>query len=112
MQTGYFSPFGTHAELKIPAGWYTLSADSYEIRPCPLGYHSADGATGGCTICPQYYHCPFASNEPIRCNEGHNAPSTGMYECTPCTDDQWYNPSTYLCETKSNNYFAIHPIFH
>lgn len=69
--SGYFSPFGTHVELKIPAGWYSDSTNSYEVRPCALGYYSADGVASTCTICPIGYMCPFASNEPIRCNEGH-----------------------------------------
>ena len=49
------------------------------IRPCALGYYSLDGATGGCTICPVGYACPFASNVPMRCNEGHQALVTGMH---------------------------------
>lgn len=97
----------------IPAGWYTWTqANLKALRPCPLGYYSADGDTNdACTICPMYYNCPYGSNEPIRCNEGTAAPSQGMHECTPCGDDEYYNPSSYLCETKVDNFFAIHPIF-
>lgn len=100
-------------ELMIPAGWYTWTqANLKALRPCPLGYYSADGDTNdACTICPMYYNCPYGSNEPIRCNEGTAAPSQGMHECTPCGDDEYYNPSSYLCETKVDNFFAIHPIF-
>jgi hypothetical protein len=112
VQDGFFSPYGTHVELKIPAGWYTDNSNSKEIRPCPLGYYSGDGNVGDCTICPVGYNCPFGSNVPIRCNEGSAAASTGMHECTPCGDNEWYNPSTYACETKPDNYFALHPIFH
>jgi len=95
----------------IPAGWWTDAANNYMIRPCALGYYSADGATGGCTICPIGFACPIGSNEPIRCNEGAESLTTGLHECTPCADDQWFNPGTYACESKPDNTFAIHPIF-
>jgi len=81
-------------ELMIPAGWYTDASVNYMIRPCALGYYSADGATGSCTICPIGYACPFGSNEPIRCDEGREAATTGLHECTPCRDDYWFNPTT------------------
>jgi len=98
-------------ELMIPAGWYTDASVNYMIRPCALGYYSADGATGSCMICPIGYACPFGSNEPIRCDEGREALTTGLHECKPCRDDYWFNPTTKACETKPTNTFAIHPIF-
>lgn len=55
--------------------------------------------------------CPYGSNEPILCNEGSAAASTGMHECTPCSDDEWYNPSTKTCDTVTDDYFTFHPIF-
>lgn len=108
---GFYSPYGTHVELRIPAGYWTDSSNSYELRPCPLGYYSADANVGACTICPIGYMCPYGSNEPILCMEGAAAASQGMHECTPCGDNEWYNPSTKACETKTNDYFTIHPIF-
>jgi hypothetical protein len=113
VQDGFFSPFGVHVEIKIPAGWYTWTqANNKALRACPLGYYSADGHVGdSCIICPIGYNCPLGSNEPIRCNEGRHAPQQGMHECTPCGDNEYYNTATHACETKPDNFFAFHPIF-
>lgn len=83
------------------------------IRPCAAGTYSEDRYTGhsGCITCPIDYVCPFGSNKPIRCNEGHEAPQTGSRECTPCSDSQYVSPTTFRCTTKTTNTFAMHPIF-
>ena len=95
----------------IPAGWWTDPANDYMIRPCALGYYSADGESTACTICPIGYMCPIASNEPIRCDEGTESLTQGLHECTPCLDDYWFNPASQACEVKPDNTFAFHPIF-
>lgn len=112
VQDGFFSPMGTHVELRTPAGWYVQTTTYFkEVRPCPLGYYSPDGTIDECTQCPVGYMCPYGSNDPILCMEGASAESLGMHECTPCTDTQWYNPDTKTCDTVTDDFYTFHPIF-
>jgi hypothetical protein len=112
VQDGFFSPMGTHVELRTPAGWYVQTTTFFkEVRPCPLGYYSLDGAINSCTICDEGYMCPYGSNVPILCPEGSSAEDPGMHECIPCSDDNWYNPATKTCDTVTDDYYTFHPIF-
>jgi len=40
---GFYSPYGVHNEIVVPAGYFSDSSLSYILRPCPYGKYTPDG---------------------------------------------------------------------
>ena len=57
--------------------------------------------------------CPQRSNEPVRCNEGHESTSAGLSSCVPCLKGEIFNESTEECEaiTEGQGQLNLHPMF-
>ena len=57
--------------------------------------------------------CPQRSNEPVRCNEGHESLSAGLSSCVPCLKGEIFNEATEECEAITEGYgqLNLHPMF-
>jgi len=125
---GYWSPWGTHISLVVPAGWQSIIVagsqqtsfptvtEESSIGACTPGTYSLSNS-GSCTTCPAGTVCPQTSNVPLACNEGFEsrgeAPNDvyGNFACHQCGLNMYFDATTKLCTAIPVGSGTLHPMF-